>query len=156
MENFGGVAIRTFSKGHFHGCPPSLWWPYLWDHIYDLLMSYAHPRKALRTMEIRQVPVYWLPCTAACHMGSVLIKYVVWTRSGVTWWCRMCRWEWLCLVAWGITSERSRLGLLPAIAHLRVMGLRGWPSLAGKVYKPLECVKTKYLAMSPVMDNLSN
>jgi hypothetical protein len=39
---------------------------------------------------------------------------------------------------------------------MRVMELRSWLSHVGKIVQPLESVKTKYFAVSLVMDNLSN
>jgi hypothetical protein len=54
------------------------------------------------------------------------------------------------------TYERSRLGLPLAISHMSVVELRGCLSLVGKVYKTLEGVKTKYLAVSPLWTTMSN
>ena len=66
---------------------------------------------------------------------------------------RKCRWERVCLVAWTITSERSRLTFLFSMPHLCVMG-DGIVGSCGKSAQPLEMVyQTKYLAVSPVMDN---
>ena len=55
-------------------------------------------------------------------------------------------------MVWGITSEGSRPGLLLTTAQNERSGSRGWLGLVGKVYKLLQKVKTKYLAVSPVMD----
>ena len=66
---------------------------------------------------------------------------------------RKCRWERVRLVAWTITSERSRLTFLSSMPHLCVMG-DGIVGSCGKSAQPLEMVyQTKYLAVSPVMDN---
>ena len=71
---FGGwVPIRN----HFYGAismvaPPSLWGPFLWSHVYGLLLSYVHPRKAPRTKEIWRRSCLVASSAATCHMGSVL------------------------------------------------------------------------------------
>jgi hypothetical protein len=54
---------------------------------------------------------------------------------------------------WGIASERSRLSLHLAIWAKWASWQKGLTESCGKSAQPLQSVKTKYLAVSPVTNN---
>ena len=143
-------------RNHFYGAismvaPPSLWGPFLWSHVYGLLLSYVHPRKAPRTKEIWRHSCLVASSAATCHMGSVLTIRLY--EPGPTWHDDVecvggneSVW-WSGDYFWKVSSRLSHDHATPEWYGR----LNSWV-LWEKCTNSRED-QTKYLAVSPVMDN---
>jgi hypothetical protein len=94
--------------------------------------------KSPRLKEIVGAPCLVASSATTCQMGSVLTIHVVRPRSVVTSRCRgMIGWFGSRVVTRGITSERSRLGLLFSISQSGDMD-EGMIGSGGESAHPLE------------------